>query len=548
MAQQSRPQYGEESRDLENPRLLLTFAAGLNENQTPDINEASSGYNFELGARQTKFIPRACYDLEGTAPNSSKVTSIMQLVTRANVKTTLVCAGTVVYSWTGGSGFTNKGAVIADALLRDTYWSLGDYLVVTDINLNNVVKKWDGTTFGNLTTGLGSPFYAKYSVVFLNRVWYFNITCGTVTPHMILASTFEDPQALDLTKRGGPTDVGGASSFSTGLEPFYLLTPDLKPINGVAVFQNILVVSTTDGKLFKLTGTDSKTFNFVEFYVGSSAIGNESVVNIGNDVIYVRKGGNINLLTSTQNFGDVKSNDVSRWIPDTVVNLTGAMTIYDQSKQKVYFFVPGKVLVLFKDILFGGSTDQAVNSGLSPWSVYTTTNPNNFNTSAAKYMQHPDSTDYSVYWGDASGNVYDINGVGTGGDAGSYPVDCKRKSRLIDVSVMNPFPYMESILVGKVQFRRKAADSQLSLSFEWSDEFVTSTSTVTLKGPSVGDIASLYNRASYFGGGAYWNRGDQLVNVISHQTFSPSGKGPGFYLTLQVQTTSAFQVDHIELM
>ena len=535
------------TRDLESPKFILTFAAGLNENQTPDVNEASEGYNFELGARQTKFIPRTPYDLEGTVPNGSKVTSIMQLIKRAGTKTTLVGAGTSIYSWTGANNFTLQGSVLADALLRDTYWSLGDFLVITDVNKNNVVKKWDGTTFSNLTTGLANPFYAKYAIVHLNRVWYFNITCGTDTPHMILASTFENPEALNLTNRGGPTDVGGGT-FSTGLEPFFLLSPDLKPINGVAVFQRDLVISTVEGRLFKLTGTDSKTFQFIEFYVGSAAIGNESIANIGNDVIYMRKGGNITLLTSTQNYGDVKSNEVSRWIPDTVMDLPGAIIIYDQSHQKVFFFIANKVLVLFKDILFGGQTDSAVNAGLSPWSVYTTLNPNNFNTSAAKYMQHPDvAADYAVYWGDANGNIYDMHGVGLNGDGGLYPVDCKRKSRIIDVSVINPFPWSETLLYGKVQFRRKAADSQLSISFDWSDEFNKSTSTVTLKGPASGTAITAWNRASYWGGGGYWNQGNQLANVISHQTFSPTGRGAGFYLTLQNQSSSQFQVDHVEL-
>lgn len=605
-----------QSQDLNIPKLILTFAAGINENQTPDINEASSGYNFELGARQTKFIPRACYDIEGVTPNVGKITGILQLVKRDLTKTSLVCSGDTIYQWFGGSNtalngttsngtkiitglssttslrvgqlatgtgigaapnpiatidsptqvtltvnstasatvaitftsFVSKGTVIVDALLRDTYWSLGEYLVISDVGLKNVVKKWDGATFGDMPTGLGgTSFYAKYSVVHLNRVWYFNVTAGSATPHLIVASTFENPAIINITNRGGPADVGGGT-FSTGLEPFYLVTPDLKPINGVSVFQNILIISTVDGKLYKLIGTDSKTFTFVDFYVGSAAIGNESIQNIGNDVVYIRKGGNINMLSSVQSFGDVKSNDVSRWIPNTVKNINDSLIVYDQSNQKVYFFIANKVLVLFKDILFGGNTDQAVNSGLSPWSIYTTLHANQFNTKAAKYMQHPDSTDYSVYWGDTNGNVYDINGVGLYGDAGVYEIDCKRVSRLIDVEILKPFPYNESNLLGKLQFRRKAADCQMTIAFQWSDEFNTSYSLVTLKGPSIASLnGSYWNRANYWGGGSYWNNGNTLTNAISHQTFSPTGKGAGFYITMQATTKSAYQVDHLEL-
>jgi hypothetical protein len=230
-----------------------------------------------------------------------------------------------------------------------------------------------------------------------------------------------------------------------------------------------------------------------------------------------------------------------------VLNIPGALVVYDQSAQKVYFFIANKVLVLFKDLLSDASADVGIAAGLSPWSVYTTLHPNAFNTVAAKYMQEPNTINYHVYWGDSSGNIYDMTGAGTGGDAGAYTIDCKRTSKLIDISVIAPFPWLESILSGKVQFRRKTVDSTLSLSFAWVDEFNTSLSTVALKGPAAGVSVSAWNKNNYWGGGSYWNQGNQLANVISNQTFSPTGKGGGFYLTLQNQTASQFQVDHVEL-
>ena len=742
------------------PTFILEFGSGINENQTPNIEEASAGANFELGARQTKLLPRAPFDLNGTAPNAGKITGIMQMITRAGVKTSLVVAGSVVYEWCGGTGSTMLGTTVngqytitvastanliagqwvsgtgvgaapnvitqinsptqitvsvantgsgtntltfssyysvgtgfvTDALFRSAYWPLNDTLIIADVSANNVVQTWNGTTlaaapvgqtltgtitrgsqvvtglssttllatgmvatgavgagiatiantiasvdsgtqvtlslnsvatttgatiiFGvytvtgnttinspvvtnisstaNLSVGMtasgtslapgnvvnviqsidsssqvhlsvpstqtgsvsisfgtGAPFYAKYAVVYLNRVWYFNITCGTSTPHMIVASYLNQPLTISINEMGGATTQGGGV-FPTGLEAFFLLTPDMRPINGVAVFQNILVISTQDGMLFQLTGTDANTFQFTPFYVGSSAIDNESILNIGNDVIYMRKGGNINLLSSTQYFGDVRSNDISRWIPNTCAKQTTALIAYDQSKQKVYFFVPNMVLVLYKDILFqtAGQTDNAVTQGLSPWSYYTTYHANKFNTKAVNYIQNPQASNstYTVYWGDSSGNIFDMNGVGANGDAGQYNINCWKQTRLFDCTVMNPFPYNEAVVLGKVQYQRQTAQTTLAINFEWSDEFVTSYAAVTLTGPAANTPYAAWGGSNYWGGGSYWNQGANAApDTVDHQTFSVMGKGNGFYIFLQNISVNPWQIDHIEL-
>jgi hypothetical protein len=72
-------------------------------------------------------------------------------VKRDGTETTLTVNGSKAYLWDGASSFTDKGTVTTDALLRGEYWSLGEYLVITDLNLNNVLKTWDGTTFGDMT-------------------------------------------------------------------------------------------------------------------------------------------------------------------------------------------------------------------------------------------------------------------------------------------------------------------------------------------------------------------------------------------------------------
>jgi hypothetical protein len=524
--------------------LTLTFAGGLNENQTPNLPECQEGYNFELAPRSDKLIPRKPFDLSGTAPNAGKITGFAQLVVKAGTKTTLVVAGAVVYLW-DGVNFTSKGSVTADALLRDVYWALGDYLLLTDINKKNVLQKWDGTTLSNATTGLGgTALYAKYAIVKDGRVWLGNVTAGSDTPHMILASAFEDPTNLSISSRA----VSG--TFTTGLEPFYMLSPDLKPINGLVLFQNQLVMSTVEGRLFKLTGSSAKDYAWTDFYDGSAALGDESLVIVGNDVLYLRKGGNIGSLGAVQSFGDVKAVELSRWIPKKVANLASVLAVYDQTNQKAAFFCGnGDVLVVYKDLLYAPTGENPIQTmGLSPWSVYRTNHSSNFVTAATKYMYHPGAGDnaLTVYFGDASGHVFDLNGSGDG-DAGSVPISILRTSKIVDAHDFQNgiFPWDRRTPEGEIQYRRIAAPFDVTISLDWEDEYNTTDAVVALKGPPVGDTGVYWGDTIYWSDSNYYSEGFAFAAKASHQTFSNAGRGPGFTISVSASTTGQFQIDNI---
>lgn len=522
--------------------MRLYFPGGLNEQETPSLFECIEGYNFELGMKQARLKPRKPFDLKGTATNAGAINGFMQLVKRDNTETTLVQAGDTVYKWDGASSFTSKGTVSSSSRLRDTYWSLGDYLVITDTAKATVVKSWDGTTLSTLTTGLGVDLYAKYGVVFQGRVWLFNVKTTTDTPHLMVASAFENPTSYDVSKRGGPSTSGGGS-FSTGQEAFYMLTPDLKPINGVAVFYQQLIISTEGGRLFKLSGTTAATYAWQDYYAGSAALGAESMANIGNDVIYMKAGGGIDLLSTTIQSGDVETDDISRFIPTTTADITSAITIYDQKNQKVLFFVSNKVLVLFKDLV-GGE--------LSPWSVYKTAESFAFNINGAKYMKMPGTQVYTVYFGDSVGKIFDLNGTGNG-DAGSTSIAVYRKTRYInngeggDKMGQGALNLMRAVLHGEVTYRRIFNSCDLTISFDWGDEYNISSSVITLKGAPTSSAGVYFGGGSYFGGGAYFSQGNVFANKISSQTFSPTGKGPGVSISASLDTTTDFRIDHLDL-
>jgi hypothetical protein len=273
-------------------------------------------------------------------------------------------------------------------------------------------------------------------------------------------------------------------------------------------------------------------------------------MNTGDDIVFMKKGGKIDFMSNTQKYGDVETDDISRWLVSTIKNLASVRIVYEQINQKVFFFVLNKVLVLFKNML---SSDDS-QTPMSPWSVYTTTDSSLFNTNAAKYMRAPGTTTYTTYWGDSAGRIFDMNGTGTTGDAGSSNVTSQRKTRLIGVHEgrdlrlgTRGLDLRKKMLTGSVTYRR-IGQVQLTLEFDWQDEYNVSKSVITLKGPPSTDTGAYFGGADvFFGGSKYFNQGFAFANKESSQTFSPTGKGDGLFLTMTVDGAPEFQIDRIDL-
>lgn len=391
---------------------------------------------------------------------------------------------------------------------------------------------------GSPTADVGVELKAKYAAVKDNRIWMFNInTDNTELPHVILASTFEEPEIFDTSNRGKAQDT---TSTVTGSDPFVLFTPDLKEINGVAVFFKELVISTVDGALYRLVGTDPTDYNFVDYYNGSAADAQESMINIGNDVVFTKRGGDIDRLSDTERSGDVAVDDLSRFIPSTKLLLADPIAVYDQTNQRACWFENGFVLVYDKDV-------SALAPDVSPWMKWTTLMPNQFQTEAVAFLSRPGGVGFTVYWGDQDGNIYDLNGVGQGGDSGSLDIEASRKLRYV-----TEFQSNIDALEGRVQYQRTGA-CDLVLDFEWGEEYNTSMCLVPLKGPVItgdplfwGDIDFFWNEDDY------WNSGtvtgdDSLDNQVSTAGFSPVGRSPGFFMTLTVSDVTDFLIDKIQI-
>lgn len=509
----------------------LRFGGGINQLDDELINddECIEGENFLLDAESRQFRPRPSFDLKGTATNAGEVNGIMQLIKRDDTITTLIQAADVVYSWDGSNSFTPVGTVSTTALLRDTYWSLDDVLVIADVSKQTVVKQWNGTTFATMTHAISgvTSLYAKYAIVWDNRVWLLNIkTDSNDNPHVLLASEFNNYD--NYNNSWTPT-----ATTLTSSAPFFLVIPDNRPINGVAVFFNTMVISTVGGRIFKLTGTNATNYRIDEFYPGSSAAGNELMANIGNDVAYVRNGGHIErLVASDAQFGDTQADDLSKWIRRESEGISSGLMVYDQTRQRVCLFLSGKLLVLDKYIL------EAVDD-LSPWMKWTTQMTSGLDVNAAKFLRIPGTSNWSVYFGGPAGQVYDMNGVGTG-DAGNVQISAYRKSHLISSLGTD-----DDTVSGRIEYRRKGV-CNLDLTFEWSDEYSDTNCRIPLKGPITSGGVDFWSGDVYWGESNYWNEGGVAEFRVSHAGFSAVGKGPSFFLTARITSTVNFLVNKIE--
>jgi hypothetical protein len=129
--------------------VKVFYGAGLNENQYPHPSEAASGsYNFDLRKDSSYLFPRVPFDVLATATNGADGRGLLQLIKRDDTETTLVQAGDTVYKWDGATTFTSKATLVtAVSQLRDTYWSLGDYLVITDLQKHTPVQSGMGLHF-----------------------------------------------------------------------------------------------------------------------------------------------------------------------------------------------------------------------------------------------------------------------------------------------------------------------------------------------------------------------------------------------------------------
>ena len=517
----------------EEQNVILKFGGGLHTRASPDEidgREAASGQNFLIDIQNRNLRNRQPFDLIGTAPNAQPIMGGATLLTTAGVVTTIFQAGTTVYQWTPPATFTSVGTAPSSSCKyrgdwRTHVWNLSDVVLVTDLALLDTVRYWDGANFTEIvfTDQSSNPFgsfYAKYANVIDERAIFANVKAGTSTPHMIVGSKTSNYNEISIVN---------APSSSIGTDdPYYLLAPDLKPINGfIGTYQGSMI-STERGMIFALTGESSQDFSFTPFYANSSAAGAESLTEIGNDFMYGRPG-RLESVRDTNTYGNSQSADLTAIIADQVQTYNGWTNVFNSRLRKAYCFPKGvsQCWVLDAAIRDGGQ--------ISPWMLWTTSHPMAFlPTYVASHLDPTDGLEY-VFMGDSSGNIYRMEGTGANGDGGTSPIDTKFLSKLIPSRLDSKMYDVE----GYIKYQQNLA-ATVTLTFQYQGENIFSNSITTAL--SAATATSYYSAGAYYSGAYYYG---SFSGRMTRNKFTMPGHANEFQVLVEVVGNNGFSINEI---
>lgn len=520
------------------PPVVLTFGGGINARRRPfdvELDECVSGENFNLDPQQRAMRSRAPFSKRATVPNARTIKGFAQLIKQDGTISTLVQGGDTVYTWDGVTTFANVGSVNSGAKLRGHLkhnFTLDNIVVITDLTLTENVKQWDGTTFQDFTHNLGTNLKAKFANVRNERLYFGNVTTSSATPQVLLASALGDDNTLTVADRP-------SSSISLA-DPFFIPTPDLKPINGLEEAFGQFLISTRNGKMFILVGTSAFDFDLKAFYEGSSASGDEAMVNIGNDVL-IGQQGKIESLSGVVSYGDVQTNDVTLHIGPLIEGVMDWNLVYDRLRQSVLCFPDTQAAcwTLYKALLNPAIAARAAGqNAISPWSKWTTTHSFAMQPTTVMALKDPVTGGDIVLAGDGIGNIYELN-ADTDQDGGTDDVVVIRRSKVINVPAASIFD-----VVINIDYRRQF-ETDITMRFYWGgvEAMDVSEFTITL---SADDSLAVYNGPYYYNGGSYYS--STTTARIRRQQKHPEGRGEFLQIEVQATSSGGIDVQQIEIL
>lgn len=513
---------------MQDMNFTLKFGGGINSAASEDdvsLNECVSGQNFSLDFKNKNLRPRPSIDIVGTAPNLGRINGFINHVNAEGVSTILIQAGDKLYQWASDIGFIEKATVSSSARLRahhfNNYWALDDFVLISDLALVEPVMKWDSSAVTDMTHNLVGDFKAKYIYVDNERAKFSNVISNSVaTPHMIVVSKLSDNETLSISDR--PSSSLGAD------DPYYLLTPDLRPINSMVGYFNTTVISSQRGGLFKITGSDSTDTEITPLFPMSYATGSEPMVNSGNDIIYGRAG-RIESVSTSDTYGDISTDDMSASIKNDISMYSDWMSAYNSRTQKIYYYPVGS------DHLWQYSKDKSDDT--SSWSKITTNASFNMDITCIMSMIDPVSNVEYTFFGDSSGNIYIVEGVNGGLDAGQNEITTSWRSGIMKM----PNMYYATSFDGYISYRAQT-DTEITVSFIFGGSNSSiSTHVVPLKGALGGFY---FGGENYFGeSGVYF--GSQFSGSFKRETIIPAGGSEEIQIEITHTGESFFEINEI---
>ena len=514
--------------------LRLRFGGGLNtrgSEEDIDPRECAAGENFALDAGNLQYRPRRPFDLVGTVPNAGTIKGAASLLKSDGTVSTLIQADGAVYEWTAGPTFTQVGSVDSNSKIRgrlEQNWQLADKVLITDLALQDVVKEWDGTTFQNVTfTDENSASFgalrAKYCHVSNERAIFANVNDnGTVFAHLLVGSKRGDYTQISVSQR--------PSSALSAEDPWFLVQPDLYAVNGLIEAFGQHLISSNYGSIFKLAGSDATDFEMDELATRAGVAGDEAIAETGNDVLYARQG-RIESAAATDKFGDVESNDLSFWIRDEIEDYGDWVLAHNRRFDRTYCHPAGesRLYVMHHAVLDSGQGQ------LSPWSKWTTQHALAFNPTLMMPVLSPiDGLEY-ILMGDASGNVYLMEGTASGGDGGSAAVKARRLSGLVSAAAEGKIHDMQ----GYIRYRKNRAVT-VDMTFVYSGEH-SMREAIQIDVPAT-SFTTVYGGTVHYGGAYYY--GTQ-ADTLSRQRFKVPGASNDFQIEIEVEDTDDWTINEV---
>lgn len=517
--------------------VVIKFGGGLSTRAPEDEigdREAAGGQNFLLDVRNAELVNRKPFDLVTTAPNDSSINGGGSFKQSDGTVKAFFQAGNTVYEFDGSSLDASPvlDTVNANAKLRAHWrthaWTLDDKVIITDLSLNEVIKDWDGTTWADTTftdqsgAGFGN-FFSKYVSVNNDRAVYSNVKTNTATPHLIVGSELEDYDQITVTNR--------PSSAQATSDPFFITSPDLKPINGHVEAFGTTIFSTESGQLFNLSGSSAQDFSIDTFYAGSAAQGDESLAYIGNDIVYGRAG-RVESLRDTERFGDSEADDLTLEIQDQIESYTGWTSVYNSRLNRVYLFPTGQSEVwAFQTGMRG--------SGVSPWMRWRTQHPLAFQPTFVMSMLDPsDSLEY-VFMGDSSGNIFRLEGTGTSGDGGTSNIEVQWLSKLFTAQLDAQVHEIE----GWIKYRKSSDAASVTLQLEYAGERVYDQPIIVVIPASTSGVH--YSNSKYYNNSEHY--GIANIGRLTRQLIRIPGGSNEFQLRVVVEGTGSFNINEVGL-
>lgn len=515
--------------------IVIRFGGGLNTRASEDevnAREATDGQNFVVDAVNSAMRSRKPFDLVGTTPNAGSINGFVSLLKSDGTTSLLVQSGTAVYEWSGSAFGASLGTVASGAKLRgriEHNWNLSDKVVITDIALQQPLMEWDGTTLQNITfttedgsTGWTGEFRARYAIVDNERLVVANIyDNGTATPHLIVGSQRSDYTVITVNQR--------PASALNEADPFYLLQPDLRYINGMVNAFNTTVTSSMKGAIYKLAGSSAKDFSFSPLFPQSGVAGDEALTFIGNDIAYGRQG-RIESLRSSDNNYDIEQDDLSRLISDEIEGYEDWTLVYNSRTQRVHCIsgTTSEDWVLHKPLL---------GSPLSPWMRWRTSHATSFQPTAIMNAYDPsDGLEY-IFFGDGSGNVYRMEGSGSG-DGGTANVETKRVTALFEADLGARMFQLN----GWVRYR---APNAITINFRiLSGGYEVFDQAIQLALPATSSYP-VYGGGYYYAGENYYSQ--SLSSRLRREKFAIPGGQNEFQLEIEYDGTEYLNIQEVGL-